>query len=62
MLQHERQSLLTSLNEKSTSTMGNSVLVDLHKNQMKVKTLESERHQMMTVLNEKTREASNPQE
>ncbi|XP_030843782.1 thyroid receptor-interacting protein 11-like isoform X2 [Strongylocentrotus purpuratus] len=59
MLQHERQSLLTSLSEKSTSTMGNSVLVDLHKNQMKVKTLESERHQMMTVLNEKTREASN---
>nr|XP_054774598.1 thyroid receptor-interacting protein 11-like [Lytechinus pictus] len=59
MLQHERQSLLTSLNEKSSSTMGNSVLVDLHKNQMKVKTLESERHQMMTVLNEKTREASN---
>ncbi|XP_041453296.1 thyroid receptor-interacting protein 11-like isoform X1 [Lytechinus variegatus] len=59
MLQHERQSLLTSLNEKSSSTMGNSVLVDLHKNQMKVKTLEAERHQMMTVLNEKTREASN---
>ena len=59
VLQQERQSLLTSLNEKSTSTMGNSVLVDLHKNQMKVKTLESERHQMMTILNEKTREASN---
>ncbi|XP_072164593.1 uncharacterized protein [Diadema setosum] len=59
MLQHERQVLLTSLNEKSTSAMGNSVLVDLHRNQMKVKTLESERHQMMSILNEKTREASN---
>ncbi|XP_071500706.1 uncharacterized protein [Diadema antillarum] len=59
MLQHERQVLLSSLNEKSTSAMGNSVLVDLHRNQMKVKTLESERHQMMSILNEKTREASN---
>ncbi|XP_033104008.1 thyroid receptor-interacting protein 11-like isoform X2 [Anneissia japonica] len=56
----EKVIVLTGLlEEKSTSVMGNNVLVDLHKAQMQVKTFEAERNQMMTVLNEKTRECSN---
>ena len=59
LLKDEKQSMLGLLDDKSQTSLGNSSLVDLHKLQMQVRTYNSERNQMMTVLNEKTRECSN---
>lgn len=58
-LKEQNQAVMTLLDDKSRTIMGNSVLVDLHKVQMQKKSLESERNQMVAVLNEKTRECSN---
>ncbi|XP_038074258.1 thyroid receptor-interacting protein 11-like isoform X2 [Patiria miniata] len=59
LLKESNRSLTNLLEDKSRTAMGNTILVDLHKLQMQVRTYDSERNQMMTVLNEKTRECSN---
>ena len=59
LLKESNQSLTNLLRDKSHAVMGNTMLVDLHKLQMQVRTYEAERSQMMSVLNEKTRECSN---
>ncbi|XP_022088979.1 thyroid receptor-interacting protein 11-like isoform X2 [Acanthaster planci] len=59
LLKESNRSLTGLLEDKSHTAMGNVILVDLHKLQMQVRTYESERSQMMSVLNEKTRECSN---
>ncbi|XP_071795672.1 uncharacterized protein [Asterias amurensis] len=59
LLKESNQSLTKLLGDKSHAVMGNTMLVDLHKLQMQVRTYEAERSQMMSVLNEKTRECSN---
>ncbi|PIK36153.1 putative thyroid receptor-interacting protein 11 [Apostichopus japonicus] len=58
-LKEQHQAAMNLLDDRSKTIMGNSVLVDLHKLQMQKKTLESERHQMVAVLNEKTKDCSN---
>ena len=59
VLKDQNQSLLVLLEDKSQSTFGNSSLSDMHRLQMQVRTYNSERNQMMSVLNDKTRECSN---
>ena len=58
-LRNNNQSLLKLLEERSLQLHGNKSLVDVHKMQNELKGLRMEKEQIMSVLNDKTRECSN---
>ncbi|CAH1793242.1 unnamed protein product [Owenia fusiformis] len=57
-LQENNNSLLKMLENQSLGNYGSRVLVDVHKLQSQVRTLQTEKEQIMAILSEKTREAS----
>ncbi|XP_048733760.1 thyroid receptor-interacting protein 11-like isoform X4 [Ostrea edulis] len=58
-LQNNNSSLLKMLETKSLSSLGDKTLVDVHRLENEVKQLKLEREQILAVMNEKSREASN---
>ncbi|XP_077993220.1 thyroid receptor-interacting protein 11-like [Glandiceps talaboti] len=58
-LKEQNKSLTKLLEDNSPSEQGSLSSVDMDKLELRMKTVEAERNQMMSVLNEKTRECSN---